>query len=56
MLVGLFLLFWQFKTLNIQEILHGASLNWQAGSDIAIAVTALLFGGAVGKSGAESLR
>ncbi len=50
MLIALFLLFWQFDTLNIQEILYRATSSWQIGSGMAVAVAALLLGGAVGKS------
>lgn len=50
MALGLFLLFTQLGTLNIQEILSKASLQWVSGSKFAIAAAALLLGGAVGKS------
>jgi NADH-quinone oxidoreductase subunit L len=48
--VGLFLLFTQLGTLDIQELMHRASVQWRPGSGIAIAAAALLLGGAVGKS------
>ena len=50
MAIGLFLLFANLGTLNIQDLLAGAQQNWQPGSGIAVAVTLLLLGGAVGKS------
>jgi NADH-quinone oxidoreductase subunit L len=50
MAVGLFLLFTEFNTLKIQELLQMAPQHWAAGSGIAIAASALLLGGAVGKS------
>jgi NADH-quinone oxidoreductase subunit L len=48
--VGLFLLFTQLGTLDIQELMHRAPVQWSPGSGIAIAAAALLLGGAVGKS------
>src|SRR5246127_3884045 len=48
--VGLFLLFTQLGTLDIQELMHRASAQWSPGSGIALASAALLLGGAVGKS------
>jgi len=48
--VGLFLLFTKLGTLDIQELMHRASVQWSAGSGIAVAAAALLLGGAVGKS------
>lgn len=50
MAIGLFLLFSQLGTLDIQELLSLASQQWVIGSGLAIAVAALLLGGAVGKS------
>jgi len=50
MAIGLFLLFTQLGTLNIQELLGKASLQWTTGSGYAVAAAALLLGGAVGKS------
>ncbi len=50
MAIGLFLLFSQLGTLNIQDILSLASQQWVIGSGLAIAAAALLLGGAVGKS------
>jgi NADH-quinone oxidoreductase subunit L len=48
--IGLFLLFTRLGTLDIQELMHRASVQWSPGSGIAIAAAALLLGGAVGKS------
>ncbi|MDG2421257.1 MAG: NADH-quinone oxidoreductase subunit L [Gammaproteobacteria bacterium] len=50
MAIGLFLLFAQLGTLNIQDMLHVAEVEWNIGSGLAIATTMLLLGGAVGKS------
>ncbi|MBD3219024.1 MAG: NADH-quinone oxidoreductase subunit L [candidate division Zixibacteria bacterium] len=50
MAIGLFLLFWNLGTLDIQEILNSASMQWETGSGLALAVGLLLLGGAVGKS------
>lgn len=50
MAIGLFLLFSQLGTLNIQEILLLAPQQWSTGSGVAVAASALLLGGAVGKS------
>ena len=50
MAVGLFLLFHSLGTLRIQDLLHAAQGQWSTGSAYAIAATALLLGGAVGKS------
>src|SRR5260370_773075 len=48
--VGLFLLFTRLGTLDIQELMHRASVRWTLGSGSAVAAAALLLGGAVGKS------
>lgn len=48
--IGLFLLFTNLGTLDIQELMHRALQQWPAGSALAIAASALLLGGAVGKS------
>jgi NADH-quinone oxidoreductase subunit L len=48
--IGLFLLFTNLGTLNIQDILSRASQLWASGSTLPIIVTLLLLGGAVGKS------
>src|SRR5690349_19977462 len=50
MVIGLFLIFQRLGTLNIQELMHRASLQWPVGAAVAIAAAALLLGGAVGKS------
>ncbi len=50
MALGLFLLFAQLGTLNIQEMLGAAEASWPTGSGYAIAAALLLLGGAVGKS------
>ncbi len=50
MAIGLFLLFTQLGTLNIQELLQRAAQSWPAGSGLAVAAAALLLGGALGKS------
>jgi NADH-quinone oxidoreductase subunit L len=48
--IGLFLLFTQLGTLDIQPMLRQAAQTWQPGAPLAIAAAALLLGGAVGKS------
>lgn len=50
MIVGLFLLFINLGTLNIDELMSKAALNWQSGSPLAFWAALLLLGGAVGKS------
>ncbi len=50
MSIGLFLLFTNLGTLEIQELMHLAAERWEVGSGLAVAVAALLLGGAVGKS------
>lgn len=50
MAIGLFLLFAELGTLNIQEMLHAAETQWSVGSGLAVAASLLLLGGAVGKS------
>jgi NADH-quinone oxidoreductase subunit L len=50
MIVGLFLLFTQFHTLEIQPILQAAAAQFHAGDAVIVAAAALLLGGAVGKS------
>lgn len=50
MAIGLFLLFSQLGTLNIQELMTLAPQQWSSGSTVAVAAAALLLGGAVGKS------
>jgi NADH-quinone oxidoreductase subunit L len=48
--IGLFLLFANLGTFNIQELMHQASLQWPTGSFLPVAASLLLLGGAVGKS------
>lgn len=50
MILGLFLLFINFGTLNIQDLMQDVSLKWVTGSPLAIISAALLLGGALGKS------
>ena len=50
MIVGLCLLFTELGTLEIQATLRKAALQWTIGDSMAIAATALLLGGAIGKS------
>ena len=50
MSVGLFLLFTQLGTLEIQDLMHRASEQWPSGSTYAVIAALLLLGGAVGKS------
>jgi NADH-quinone oxidoreductase subunit L len=50
MALGLFLLFVNVGTLNMQEAMQIAQANWAEGSSVAFWVTLLLLGGAVGKS------
>lgn len=49
-MIGLFLLFQQLGTLNIQDLMRIAPQSWHVGSGVAVAVAFLLLGGAVGKS------
>ncbi|MBI2877983.1 MAG: NADH-quinone oxidoreductase subunit L, partial [Candidatus Tectomicrobia bacterium] len=48
--LGLFLLFVNLGSFDIQQILSGASTRWPVGSTLAVLTAALLLGGAVGKS------
>ena len=50
MVIGLFLLFHDLGTLNIQDLMHRAAQHWAIGSTGALAAAFLLLGGAVGKS------
>jgi NADH-quinone oxidoreductase subunit L len=50
MAIGLFLLFNQLGTLQIQELMQRAAAQWPVGSGLAVAAAALLLAGAVGKS------
>lgn len=49
-IIGLFLLFHNLGTLNIQELMQRAPEHWVVGSAAAVAAGFLLLGGAVGKS------
>jgi NADH-quinone oxidoreductase subunit L len=48
--IGLFLLFTHLGTLDIQPLMQRATQQWPVGSTLAILASALLLGGAVGKS------
>lgn len=48
--IGLFLIYWNCGTLDIQQAMATASRQWVAGSALANAAALLLLGGAVGKS------
>ncbi|MFT4519388.1 MAG: NADH-quinone oxidoreductase subunit L [Halioglobus sp.] len=50
MALGLFLLFTHLGTLDIQPMMAAANSQWQVGDTLPIIATALLLGGAVGKS------
>jgi len=50
LMVGLFLLFTQLGTLQIQDLMQRVSAQWPLGSTWALAAALLLLGGAVGKS------
>ena len=50
MALGLFLLFTELGTLDIQPLLAAANLKWEVGGNFPVLATALLLGGAVGKS------
>ncbi len=50
MIIGIFILFLNFGTFNINELMEQASEKWIAGSSIAVVTAALLLGGALGKS------
>ena len=50
MAIGLFLLFAQLGTLDIQQLLHAAEVEWPVGSTLPTITALLLLGGAVGKS------
>ena len=50
MAIGLFLLFSHLGTLNIQDLLQAAQMEWPVGSNLAVIASLLLLGGAVGKS------
>src|SRR5664279_5601778 len=50
MIIGIFILFLNFGTFNINELMQSASEKWLTGSSIAVLTAALLLGGALGKS------
>ncbi len=50
MAIGMFLLFTQLGTLDIQELMLRADAQWATGSTLAVVAAALLLAGAVGKS------
>src|SRR5690606_19217627 len=50
LIIGLFILYHELNTLNIQELLELAPQAWQEGSFAVTAAALLLLGGAVGKS------
>ncbi|MGH9395410.1 MAG: proton-conducting transporter membrane subunit, partial [Terriglobia bacterium] len=50
MTLGLLLLFTHLGTLDIQDLMHRAVLQWPVGSSLAVWAGFLLLGGAVGKS------
>ncbi len=50
MIIGIFILFLSFGTVNINDLMQQASEKWIAGSSIAVLTAALLLGGALGKS------
>ncbi len=50
MVFGLFLLFRELGSLDIQTVLHSAHTSWPEGSNINTLIALLLLGGAVGKS------
>ena len=50
MSIGLYLLFTQLGTLEIQDLMQRASAQWPSGSTYAVAAAFLLLGGAIGKS------
>jgi len=50
MIIGIFILFLSFGTVNIGELMQQASGKWVTGSSIAVLTAALLLGGALGKS------
>jgi NADH-quinone oxidoreductase subunit L len=50
MIIGIFILFINFGTVNINELMQQASAKWVSGSSIAVLTAALLLAGALGKS------
>ena len=49
-LLGIFLIFWTFNTINFREVFSIAGTNFEVGSLVITAITLLLFVGATGKS------
>lgn len=50
MIIGLFLLFVSFGTLNIESLMQQAPVKWSPGAPLAVISAILLLGGALGKS------
>jgi NADH-quinone oxidoreductase subunit L len=50
LVIGLFIVYWQFGTLQMKEVLQLSQATWAGGSGIAAATTLLFLGGALGKS------
>ena len=50
MALGLLLLFTELGTLDIQPLMSAANTNWQTGGTLPVLASALLLGGALGKS------
>ncbi len=50
MIIGLFLLFVSFGTLNIESVMQQAPVKWSPGAPLAVISAILLLGGALGKS------
>ena len=50
MILGLILLFVSFGTLNIRNLMHLASVDWESGSFLPVVASILLLAGALGKS------
>ena len=50
MIIGLFLLFVSFGSLNIESLMHNIPLKWNAGSPLPTVAAILMLGGALGKS------
>lgn len=50
MMLGLFLLFFNLGTLNMQDLMQQAQLKWTSGSPLVVVSAFLLLGGALGKS------
>ena len=50
MIIGIFILFVNFGTVNINDLMQQVSAKWAVGSSLAVITAALLLGGALGKS------